>query len=160
MTLTFDVHQLDSFLLVGSGVLLLAILAVRLSVGVGLPSLLLYLVLGVLLGEDVIGVRLDDAQLAQNLGIAALAVILIEGGLTTSWSDIRALIGPAGLPADIVRRLQAATEQTMRDPAVLKTLAPQGFVAQGSSTEAAARTLTEEISKSQALVKAAAVTPE
>jgi cell volume regulation protein A len=36
--LTLDVHQLDQILLVGTGVLLLAILAVRLSVGMGCPA--------------------------------------------------------------------------------------------------------------------------
>ena len=41
--MTFDVHQLDTFLLVGAGVTLLAILAVRVSSRAGLPSLLLYL---------------------------------------------------------------------------------------------------------------------
>lgn len=70
------------------------------------------------------------------------------------------LIGPAGLPADVVQKLQAATQQTMREPAVLKTLTPQGFVSQGSCTEQAVQTLAAEISKSQALVKAAAVTVE
>ena len=44
--MTLDVQQLDHILLVGTGVLLLAILAVRLSVGVGLPSLLVYLLIG------------------------------------------------------------------------------------------------------------------
>jgi cell volume regulation protein A len=38
---TFDVHQLDMFVLVGAGVTLLAILAVRVSTRAGLPSLLL-----------------------------------------------------------------------------------------------------------------------
>lgn len=70
------------------------------------------------------------------------------------------LIGPAKLPADLVRTLQAATQRTMADPAVLKTLSPQGFVAQGSSAEQAVQTLNAEITKSQALVKAAAVTAE
>ena len=50
--MTLDVHTLDQVLLVGTGVLLLAILAVRLSVGVGLPSLLVYLLMGVALGES------------------------------------------------------------------------------------------------------------
>ena len=49
------VHQLDVLLLVGAVVLLVAIAAVRLSVGSGLPSLLLYLGLGLLLGENGIG---------------------------------------------------------------------------------------------------------
>ena len=53
--MTLDVHTLDQVLLVGTGVLLLAILAVRLSVGVGLPSLLVYLLMGVALGEAGLG---------------------------------------------------------------------------------------------------------
>ena len=71
-----------------------------------------------------------------------------------------ALIGPAKLPADIVKTLQAATQRTMADPAVLKTLTPQGFVAQGGTTEQAVQTLNAEITKSEALVKAAAVKAE
>ena len=87
--MTFDVHQLDTFLLVGAGVTLLAILAVRLSTRVGLPSLLIYLLMGVLLGESVLGIRFGDAALAQALGFAALALILAEGGLTTRWREVQ-----------------------------------------------------------------------
>ncbi len=71
-----------------------------------------------------------------------------------------ALIGPAGLPADIVQKLQAATRQTMQSAPVLKALSPQGFVAQGTSASEAAQTLAAELTKSQALVKAAGVTIE
>ena len=87
--MTLDVHALDHALLVGAGVLLIAILAVRLSVGVGLPSLLVYLLMGVALGEAGLGVSFDDAELAHALGFAALVLILAEGGLTTSWPEIR-----------------------------------------------------------------------
>ena len=87
--MTLDVETLDQFLLVGAGVLLLAILAVRLSVGVGLPSLLIYLLMGVALGEGGIGLRFDDAELAHALGFGALMLILAEGGLTTPWPEIR-----------------------------------------------------------------------
>jgi cell volume regulation protein A len=86
---TFDVHQLDLFLLVGAGVTLLAILAVRLSSRAGLPSLLLYLLMGVALGENFIGISFENAELAHALGFAALALILAEGGLTTSWETVR-----------------------------------------------------------------------
>jgi cell volume regulation protein A len=86
---SFDVHQLDLFLLVGSAVTILAILAVRVSSRAGLPSLLIYLLMGVALGEAGIGIKFDDAELAQALGFAALAVILAEGGLTTSWRHAR-----------------------------------------------------------------------
>src|SRR3954463_5182360 len=86
---TFDVHQLDQFLLVGAGVTLSAILAVRLSSRAGLPSLLLYLLMGVALGEDFGGIGFENAELAHALGFAALALILAEGGLTTSWDGVR-----------------------------------------------------------------------
>lgn len=87
--MTFDVHQLDSFLLVGALVTLSAILAVRLSAGVGLPSLLIYLLMGVALGEAGLGIGFEDYPLAHALGFGALVVILAEGGLTTSWSEVR-----------------------------------------------------------------------
>jgi len=87
---TFDVHQLDSFVLVGALVTIAAILAVRVSAVAGLPSLLIYLLIGVLLGEaGPVGIHFEDAQLAHALGFAALAVILAEGGLTTDWQQVR-----------------------------------------------------------------------
>src|SRR3569623_3356259 len=87
--MTFDVHPLDEFVLVGAGVTLLAILAVRVSSRAGLPSLLLYLLMGVALGEDFVGISFENAELAHALGFAALALILAEGGLTTTWDGVR-----------------------------------------------------------------------
>jgi len=87
--LSFDVHDLDAFLLVGSAVTLLAILAVRLSSRAGLPSLLIYLLMGVALGEAAIGINFENYQVAHALGFAALAIILAEGGLTTSWREVK-----------------------------------------------------------------------
>ncbi|MDQ3164895.1 MAG: potassium/proton antiporter [Actinomycetota bacterium] len=83
------IQQLDTVLLVGAAVLLAAIVAVRVSVGVGLPSLLLYLGIGIVLGEAVLGIEFSDADLAHSLGFAALILILAEGGLTTKWSEVR-----------------------------------------------------------------------
>jgi potassium/hydrogen antiporter len=87
--LHIDVHQLDVFVLWGSAVTFLAILAVRVSSRTRLPSLLLYLLMGVALGEGAFGIKFGDAELAHALGFAALAVILAEGGLTTPWEDVR-----------------------------------------------------------------------
>jgi cell volume regulation protein A len=87
--MSFDVHQLDLFLLVGSAVTILAILAVRISSRAGLPSLLVYLLMGVALGEAGLGIQFENAEVAQALGFAALAVILAEGGLTTKWHEVR-----------------------------------------------------------------------
>jgi cell volume regulation protein A len=87
--MSFDVHQLETFLLLGSAVTFLAVLAVRVSSRAGLPSLLIYLLMGVLLGEDGVGIGFEDAELAHALGFAALVLILAEGGLTTNWREIR-----------------------------------------------------------------------
>jgi potassium/hydrogen antiporter len=84
-----DVHQLDEFVLWGAAVTFLAILAVRVSSRTRLPSLLLYLLMGVAIGESGLGIGFEDAELAHSLGFAALVVILAEGGLTTPWRDIR-----------------------------------------------------------------------
>ena len=87
--MSFDVEQLDKFVLIGAAVTMLAILAVRLSSRAGLPSLLIYLLMGVALGESGVGIGFDDSQLAHSLGFAALLLILAEGGLTTNWREAR-----------------------------------------------------------------------
>jgi cell volume regulation protein A len=91
--LSFDAHQMDSVLLIGAVVMLAAILAVRISVGAGLPSLLIYLLMGVLLGESGAGIHFENANVAHALGFAALVLILAEGGLTTQWHEIRPAMG-------------------------------------------------------------------
>jgi cell volume regulation protein A len=91
----FSVSNLDLSLLVGTLVLLVAVAAVRLSVRSGLPSLLLYLGIGVVIGEA--GIEFNSAELTQVLGYSALVLILAEGGLTTSWDDIRGSVAPAAL---------------------------------------------------------------
>ncbi len=85
-------EDLGLVLLVGAVVVLAGALAVRVSTRLGLPSLLVYLGLGVLLGESAVGLRFDDAELTRTLGICALVVILAEGGLTTRWVAVRAAV--------------------------------------------------------------------
>ena len=87
---------MDLQLLAGAGVLLVAIAGVRVSTRLGVPSLLLYIGIGVLLGEDVIGLRFDHPRTARDLGLIALAVIVAEGGLTTQWQSVRPVL-PAAL---------------------------------------------------------------
>jgi len=88
--------------LLAAGVVLLAsIVATRVATIAGLPSLLLFLSVGVAIGEAGFGLRFDDAQLAQTLGTAALGVILVEGGLTTRFGDIRPVLAPAVVLATV-----------------------------------------------------------
>ncbi|MEU4390658.1 potassium/proton antiporter [Kribbella sp. NPDC023855] len=91
-----DVSQLDRILLTGAAVLLVAIIAVRLSGRLGLPSLLIYLAMGLMLGESGVGIQFEDAEIAHALGFAALVIILIEGGLTTRWNEVRPVM-PIGI---------------------------------------------------------------
>ncbi|MBZ9638603.1 potassium/proton antiporter [Streptomyces sp. PSKA30] len=91
-----SIHDLNELLLVCSIVLLVAVAAVRISSRSGLPSLLVYLGIGVLMGEDGIGgIRFDNAELTQVIGYAALVVILAEGGLGTKWKEIKPVLPAA-----------------------------------------------------------------
>ncbi|MDT5388767.1 MAG: potassium/hydrogen antiporter [Mycobacterium sp.] len=94
-------EQLYLALLIGGFVLLASIVGTRVATGVGFPSLLLFLLVGVVLGEDGLGLQFDDVELARNIGTAALAVILVEGGLTTRFADVRKVLAPAGAMATI-----------------------------------------------------------
>ncbi|OQO92070.1 K+/H+ antiporter [Saccharomonospora piscinae] len=86
----------DLPVVLGSGaiVLLASVFAVRFSIRLGLPSLLIYLGIGVAIGEAGLGVEFDNPALTQSLGLAALVMILVEGGLTTQWSAVRPGLGP------------------------------------------------------------------
>ena len=88
--------QLSFVLGTSAAVLLVAVLGLRVSTRLGLPSLLLYLGIGVALGESGIGIKFDNAQLTQSLGIAALVLILTEGGLTTRWQAGTGRLAPDG----------------------------------------------------------------
>jgi NhaP-type Na+/H+ and K+/H+ antiporter len=76
-------------LLVGAATVLAAIVAARLAHSAGLPALLVFLGLGLALGESGLGIRFDNANLTETLGLSALVLILAEGGLTTNWEHAR-----------------------------------------------------------------------
>ncbi|MEU5685530.1 potassium/proton antiporter [Streptomyces venezuelae] len=92
------VHHLNQLLLVCSLVLLVAVAAVRISSRSGLPSLLLYLGIGIAMGQDGVGdVHFNNAELTQVIGYAALVVILAEGGLGTKWKEIKPALPAAAV---------------------------------------------------------------
>jgi cell volume regulation protein A len=90
-----NVDELARVLLLGAGVVLVSVAAVRLTAASGLPSLLLYLGIGLALGASGAGIEFENAKLTQVLGYSALVLILAEGGLTTRWSEIRRSMVPA-----------------------------------------------------------------
>lgn len=86
----------DTTILLASALLAAALVASVLAGRLQLPSLLLFLGLGMLVGSDGLGlVSFDDYREAQGVGVAALALILFEGGLTSGFRDIRGVLGPA-----------------------------------------------------------------
>ncbi|GAA3230690.1 hypothetical protein GCM10020256_44620 [Streptomyces thermocoprophilus] len=96
------VHHLNQLLLVCSLVLLVAVAAVRISSRSGLPSLLVYLGIGVLMGSDGIAhIHFDNAEMTQVIGYAALVVILSEGGLGTKWKEIKPALPSASALATV-----------------------------------------------------------
>ena len=93
--------DLDLILLESAVVIIAAILSARIGSRLGLPALLLFLGLGMVLGDAGLGIRFDNAELARALGFGALVLILAEGGLTTRWADIRSSIAIAALLATL-----------------------------------------------------------
>src|ERR1051326_5699870 len=86
----------DEWLLVSSVLLLLSILAWKVSSRLGIPALLLFLGIGMLAGSDGLGgIYFDNAAVAQSVGVIALAFILFAGGLDTEWKVVRPALGAA-----------------------------------------------------------------
>ena len=87
--------NLDLVVLGAALVVLSALLVLRLSNRIGMPTLLLYLLIGLLLGESGIGVPFENFDLTQVIGNLMLVLILFEGGITTKVSEIRPVVGLA-----------------------------------------------------------------
>ena len=102
--------QAFNLLLLAGGLLVFtSLLAGVLSTRLGLPFLLVFLVAGMLVGVDgPIGVHFDNAQLAAWVGNAALAMILLEGGISTRMETFRAGFRPALVLATLGVALTAA----------------------------------------------------
>jgi len=82
-------------LLIGAVIVLVSVIGVRLAGRLGVPGLLLYLLLGLILGTAFPALHLQDAELATVLGYCALVLILAQGGLTTRVSQLRPVLWPA-----------------------------------------------------------------
>jgi cell volume regulation protein A len=106
----------------------------------GLPALVAFLALGMLLGSDGPGgIAFDDAQLAREVGVVALAAILYEGGLSTSWRRLREVAAPAVLLSTVgvvvTAAITGAAAYGLFDLSLTKSLLLGAVVA---STDAAA----------------------
>ena len=82
-----------NILLIGSILLLISIVAGKTTNKLGVPTLIFFLIVGVLAGSEGIGgIHFDNAALAQLIGITALNFILFSGGLDTNWQSIKPVL--------------------------------------------------------------------
>jgi cell volume regulation protein A len=83
----------EHIILIGSILLVASILASKTSFKLGIPTLILFLGIGMLAGSEGIGkIYFDDPHLAQLLGVVALNFILFSGGMDTKWESIKPVL--------------------------------------------------------------------
>ena len=92
-------YHVELLLLVTSLLFFAGIFTDKLSTKFGIPALLLFLAVGMLFGNDGLGLQFDNVSAAQLIGSMSLCVILFAGGLGTKFVDIRPVIWPGVLLA-------------------------------------------------------------
>ena len=84
---------IENIILVGSLLLFISIIAGKTSYRFGVPTLLLFLAIGMLAGTDGIGgINFDNPKLAQFIGVISLNFILFSGGLDTNWTSVKPIV--------------------------------------------------------------------
>lgn len=93
---------IDILLLIGAILIIISILIAKVFHNIGIPTMLLFIVVGMFAGSEGIGgIYFDDALLAQSIGIIALVFILFSGGLNTNWSESKVVLKPALILATV-----------------------------------------------------------
>ncbi|UOQ87181.1 potassium/proton antiporter [Gracilibacillus salinarum] len=88
--------SLEDFMFIASILLITGVLTTKISSKLGVPSLILFIIVGMISGSEGLGlIYFDNARLAQVIGIIALVIILFEGGLQTSFKTVRSVAKPA-----------------------------------------------------------------
>jgi cell volume regulation protein A len=128
------------YLLIAALLLLISIFSSKLSLKYGIPALLIFLGIGMVVGSDGLSVvDFADYQLAQSLGIVALIYILFSGGLDTKWVKVRPIVLP-GIMLSTVGVLVSAVIVGYFASLILRVSLIEGILlgAIVSSTDAAA----------------------
>lgn len=86
--------SIEILLLAGSVLLLFSILLSKTGYRFGVPTLLMFLLAGMIFGTDGVGIEFDDVHTAQDIGMIALCIILFSGGLDTKIKAIRPVLWP------------------------------------------------------------------
>lgn len=84
---------IENIVLVGSILLFVSIIVGKTSYKFGVPTLLLFLAIGILAGSDgIVGIHFDNPKIAQFIGIVSLNFILFSGGLDTNWTSVKPIL--------------------------------------------------------------------
>ena len=83
-----------NILLIGSILLFVSIVVGKTGYRFGVPTLLLFLLVGMLFGSDGLGIQFHNAFEAQFIGMVALCVILFSGGMDTGLREIKPILAP------------------------------------------------------------------
>lgn len=84
----------NNIVLVTAALLLLSVFAGRTGSRYGVPTLVLFLGVGMLAGVDGFGIHFDSAEATQFIGMVSLSIILFSGGSDTKLRDIKPVLGP------------------------------------------------------------------
>lgn len=82
----------ENILLIGSILLFVSIVLSKTGYRFGIPTLLVFLFVGMLFGSDGLGVQFHNANEAQFIGMVALSIILFSGGMDTKFSEIKPVL--------------------------------------------------------------------
>lgn len=91
----------ENILLIGSILIFSSILISKTGYRFGIPTLLLFLLVGMLFGSDGLGLEFDSAKDAQFIGMIALSIILFTGGMDTKIKDIKPVMAQGMLLSTI-----------------------------------------------------------
>lgn len=86
------VFTAENILLIGAILIFSSILISKTGYKFGIPTLLLFLLVGMGFGSDGLGLQFDNASDAQFIGMMALSIILFTGGMDTKLKDIRPVL--------------------------------------------------------------------
>ena len=84
----------ENILLIGSVLIFSSILISKTGYRFGIPTLLLFLLVGMFFGSDGLGLQFNSAEDAQFIGMIALSIILFSGGMDTKYQDIKPVLTP------------------------------------------------------------------
>ncbi|SHF82994.1 potassium/proton antiporter [Ornithinibacillus halophilus] len=86
----------DYFILTLGLLLIIGVLTAKFSNRLGVPALVLFILVGMVIGSDGLGlIHFSDDKLARMIGMAALVIILFDGGLQTKWTTVKPVIAPS-----------------------------------------------------------------